>query len=116
VDVAQKLAQRHGVGQVLDVPESQAGNGPVVEHEEHAAEHQDQEEKKRDAAQAPGIGPLQRPLADLRGLDVHPHVADHVVGAVPRRVAPSAAAKNAAPDLRVDDFFFQFFDIWHSQA
>src|ERR1700690_1870557 len=40
---------------------------------------------------------------------MQPDVAQNMLSAVTRRIFPLAAAENGTPDLRVDDFFLEFF-------
>ena len=103
VQLAHNSQARH-VAQGRDVRIRPFQRRAIVEHQEHARDRLDQEQKKRHAPHAPGEAQRDPLLFDRHRVQVQKEVGEHhhhAVAAIDRRGVP----ENALPNLRFADDF-----------
>ena len=74
--VAQEGSESHGTAQVEHTVVGLCGRRHVVEHQQDASDHQDQEQEERHQSQAQRIGRTQCVLVNLDGMDVQKEVGE----------------------------------------
>ena len=99
VHIAQEDAEGHRAAQVQHAVVRLRGGGHVVEHQEHAGDHQNQKQEERHQPQPQRVEGPQRVAIDLHRVHVQEEIGE--AGGCPLEiVGGQRIAKNRTPDIR----------------